>query len=90
MADNVFVTWSNNGLSNTGWYASQTPTADYKLMPREWRFQETGGDMGNIGVHFETGDVTTVITSNLILFLDSDGDFSAGVTPYTGTYNTSS
>lgn len=46
--------------------------------------------MGNIEIHFETGAVTTLVTGDMILFLDDDGDFSAGVTPYTGIYSVAS
>ena len=83
--DGEYFLFGNNAADATTWSTSETPGNNFSRLLREWRVDETGGDVGDLTV----GLLTTNLASNpagqtlFAMLTDSDGDFSDGaiVTP---------
>ena len=88
-ADDSFLIWGNDNVAKTGTRAEGNTEYNSSQVSgrlfREWYVQETG-TVGTVNLTFDLADITGptgVGTNNLNqvrLMLDSDGDFTSGVT----------
>lgn len=61
----------------------------YARLPREWRFQENNGDVGNVTIAYADSSLPTGFTGSIYAIFDDDGDFTSGTqTVLTGTLAT--
>lgn len=79
MADGEFAMWGHDaagtGTNNTDFMSGDTTQLD-----QEWRWDETGGDVGAVDVTFDmTGIAMGTDPSNYILIATDDGDFSTNL-----------
>ncbi len=84
--DNSFLMWANDNADIESRDNIEFNTAQVKSrLNREWRVQETG-TVGSATITFDLADIsgpTGVGTNNLneiVMMVDSDGDFTSGVT----------
>ncbi len=78
-ATGEFLVWGNdNGSVSVAETTDKPATVDERLA-REWKFQEAGGDVGNVTVGFDLAKQTALTdtgnAANYSLLVDSDGTF---------------
>ncbi|MGL1889202.1 MAG: DUF2341 domain-containing protein, partial [Reichenbachiella sp.] len=82
-----FVLFGHDNASIDSWATSDTPDADsIRRVAREWRFNLTGTP-GTITIALDADELPELITGyqDYVVFVDADGDFSAGTDVYQTT-----
>ena len=83
--DGDFVTFGHNGGAIDSWLATEQPLADtnFLRLEREWVFDTTGSPgVANISIDTTLLPAKTADFEFYYLWLDADGDFTSGATPY--------
>lgn len=84
--DGEYLVFGHDSTSIATWVTSETPESNMERINREWRFSETGGDVGNVTISFDhTNPDLAALSANFngyLLLVDSDGDFSSGASVY--------
>lgn len=82
-ANGEFLLFAHNGGNGSSWTTTESPSANYERIAREWRFDETG-DLSTVTFTIDTAtlDARNAGFSRFVLLVDADGDFSSGATAY--------
>ncbi len=85
LGDNEYLLFGHDNASIGSWSGSEVPgsSADIQRISREWRLDETG-DVGTVSIGLDITSLPSLPTgySQLIVMLDSDGDFTSGATTH--------
>lgn len=78
-ANGEFLLFAHNGDNGSTWTSTETPSANYERIAREWRFDETG-DLGTVTFTIDSADLDARNAgfNRFVLLVDADGDFSSG------------
>lgn len=82
-ANDRFIIFGHDDLDKTSLSTSETPdggAGDVQRINSEWRFDESGGDIGDLDVYVDLGSISIPSGFLPCIMLDSDGDFSSGAT----------
>ncbi len=86
--DRSAMVWGDDNGSVTSWVSAGAP-ANYQILTREWRIQETG-TIGSVKIQIADNSGTNGLPTEVIkvfLLTDTDGDFTSGATPVVMTLN---
>lgn len=80
--DGEYFLFGHNNSDAASWSTSEIPGDDFSRLQREWRVDETGGDVGDLTVGLLTTDLAAnpAGQSLFAMLTDSDGDFTDGAT----------
>lgn len=84
LQDNEFLFIGHSGEAATSWVTTEVPnneTSNFIRLEREWRADETGGDVGTVSLFLDATQLPAPpfgFPINYVLLEDSDGDFTSG------------
>jgi len=78
------LTWGNDGTATGTWINTENPPW-YRRINREWKFQETLWDVGNVKISYPASSIPPWSTGSIYALVDIDGNFSSGSTTVTGS-----
>lgn len=70
-----FLTWGNNNAVSSSWTSTGAPT-NYQRLAREWRVDESNGEVGTVTVSVNEVDLPSNGGIVLLVDTDNDGDFT--------------
>ncbi|OFY39124.1 MAG: hypothetical protein A2275_13400 [Bacteroidetes bacterium RIFOXYA12_FULL_35_11] len=87
-ADNLgngeFLLFAHDNGDITAWAATEVPNVFTERLALEWRFKESGGDLGSLTFTVDIASFPALSPGyqSYTLLVDADGDFSSGATIY--------
>ena len=82
--DDEFMLIGHDNGSVASWSSTEVPgndTGNFTRLAREWRADESGGDVGTISLELLESDFASPpvgFTDNYVIMIDDDGDFTSG------------
>ncbi|GAB4301191.1 MAG: hypothetical protein Kow0068_24210 [Marinilabiliales bacterium] len=84
--NNEFVIFGHDNNDISSWTTTEIPDGDVtnaRRISREWRLTETG-DVGTVNITIDNSSLPSNPSgfTNYVIWIDSDGNFTSGATPY--------
>jgi hypothetical protein len=88
LGDGEYLMAGHNGGGIASWNSTNVPNAAFQRLSREWRVDETGGDVGSVILTINKSSFPALPAGfdNYAVLVDNDGNFASGATILSPTF----